>query len=53
VPSSWRDKELILDPMFAERIIGKLNYWIHIEPENAYATEMWRLIQDKLNALEA
>jgi len=50
-PESWRDKEFVYDPVFPERIIGKLNYWIHIEPENDYARTMKKLINEKLESL--
>lgn len=49
-PESWKDKELVYDPVFPERIIGKLNYWIHIEPENDYARTMKKLINEKLES---
>lgn len=50
-PSSWRDREAVLDPTFPERILGKLNYWLHIEPDSLYAKSAKKLITDKIENL--
>lgn len=52
IPKSYRDKELISDPTFADRIIGKLNFWLQIEPNNIYAITMKNLIKTKLASLQ-
>jgi len=32
------------DPLIYERVIGKLNYWLQIEPDNGYALEKRRVL---------
>jgi hypothetical protein len=51
IPDSWHDRERIFDPTFPERVLGKLNYWLFIEPENPYANQMKALILQRLEAL--
>ncbi|WP_185633958.1 reverse transcriptase family protein [Burkholderia cepacia] len=51
VPSSWRSRERVFDPTFPERVLGKLNYWLFIEPDNAYANRMKASILERLEAL--
>lgn len=48
---SWRDRNFLLDPTFADRLIGKLNYWIHIEPTNSYAIEAKARILNRLSTI--
>lgn len=36
---SWRDKDCMLDPTYPDRLLGRLNYWLHIEPNNMYAQQ--------------
>lgn len=36
--------QICADPMIYERIIGKLNYWLQIEPSNAYALQKKNLL---------
>lgn len=51
IPRGWRNRERVFDPTFPERILGKLNYWLFIEPENAYANQMRTRIHERLSAL--
>jgi RNA-directed DNA polymerase len=44
-------KSIVYDPIFAERILGKLNYWLNIEPSNQYALRMKNVIGNKLAEL--
>lgn len=46
--ASWRGKEFVMDPTFADRLLGKLNYWLQIEPENAYASNAKQAILTRL-----
>lgn len=48
---SWKNKEFVYDPIFPERIMGKLNYWLHIEPENKYAITMKKRINNMLYSI--
>ena len=49
---SWHDREIVFDPVFPERILGKLNYWLFVEPGNSYACSMKRAIQEKLELIQ-
>ncbi|STQ91759.1 reverse transcriptase family protein [Iodobacter fluviatilis] len=48
---SWKNKELVFDPIFPERILGKLNFWLFIEPDDKYALSMKKMIEEKLNEI--
>ncbi|MDO8774834.1 MAG: reverse transcriptase family protein [Burkholderiaceae bacterium] len=48
---SWRDKEFLLDPTFGDRLVGKLNYWLHIEPTNSFAIEAKSRILNRLSII--
>ncbi|WP_447989778.1 reverse transcriptase family protein [Achromobacter spanius] len=50
-PISWKEKEAIFDPTFPDRLIGKLNYWLHIEPSNSYAINALATIKEKLSSI--
>lgn len=50
-PLNSEDKNIVHDPLFAERILGKLNYWLNIEPKNQYAQRMKEAINIKLAEL--
>lgn len=51
VPESWNDKEYVFDPLFPERLLGKLSYWMYIEPQNPFPRMMQTAIKKKLSSI--
>ncbi len=40
------EREGIFDPVYVDRVIGKLNFWRSVEPENAYVRSKLALLSD-------
>jgi hypothetical protein len=48
-----QSSEFVQDPLFLERVLGKLNYWSFIEPDEPYPKKLRSLIFDALEKIAA